>query len=71
MQIHSVPSLGLPYSNCEKLSEQCNADEQLDTRFVLNKPTSPVPPPLKAQFIKGEVVSLKDDLHTNGVQREI
>lgn len=70
MQIHSVPSLGLPNNNCEKLSEQCNADEQLDTRFVLNKSTLPVPPPLEVLLIKDEAVSLKNDLHTNGVQRE-
>lgn len=70
MQIHSAPSLRLQYNNCEKLSEQCNPDEQLDTRFVLNKPTSPVPPPLKPLLIKGDAVSFKDDLHTNSVQRE-
>lgn len=70
MQIHSFPSLGLQYNNYEKLSEQCNADKQLESRFVVNKPTSPVPPPSKALFIKDEAVSLKDDLLTNGLHRK-
>ncbi|PNF38631.1 hypothetical protein B7P43_G02311 [Cryptotermes secundus] len=70
MQIHSIPSLGLQHNNCEKLSEHCNADKQLDTTFVVNKPTSPVPQPSKALFIKDEAVSLKDDLLTNGLHRK-
>jgi hypothetical protein len=70
IQIHSVQTLGLKYNNCEKLYEQCNADEQLNTRLVLNKSTSPVPPPTRALFIEVEAASLKDDLLTNGVHRE-
>jgi hypothetical protein len=67
VQNHSVPSLGLQYNDCEKLSEQCNTVEQFGRKPVLNKPTSPVPPPLKL-LVKN--ISLKDNLHTNGVQAE-